>query len=189
MNNDIFKTVTVEQFKEYFFRDFSFLPLYVEGQTYWTGDIVYYNNNFYKSIIDDNMTAPDNSENWQKVRGNVNDYVQDKDIERAMSQALSTANARFGIDDDDKIMIYLHLVAFYLQMDLNTASSSGGFVGITTSKSVGDVSEGFTIPQWVTDNPAFSIFTQNGFGLKYLSLILPYISCPILFSKGATTLD
>lgn len=188
MNNDIFKTVTVEQFKAYFFRDFSFLPLYVEGQTYWNGDIVYYNNNFYKSLIDANTTSPDNAENWQKVKGNINDYVQDKDIERAMSQALSTANARFGINDDDKIMIYLHLVAFYLQMDLNTASSGGGFVGITTSKSVGDVSEGYTIPQWVTDNPVFSIFTQNGFGLKYLSLILPYISCPILFSRGGTTI-
>ena len=170
MNNDIFKTVTVEQFKAYFFRDFSFLPLYVEGQTYWNGDIVYYNNNFYKSLIDDNTTSPDNAENWQKVKGNINDYVQDKDIERAMSQALSTSNARFGIDD------------------LNTASSGGGFVGITTSKSVGDVSEGYTIPQWVTDNPVFSIFTQNGFGLKYLSLILPYISCPILFSRGGTTI-
>ncbi len=32
---NIFETVTTEQFKEYFFRDFPFLPLFVEGKTYW----------------------------------------------------------------------------------------------------------------------------------------------------------
>ena len=42
---NIFDTVTVEQFKEYFKRDFPFLPLYNPLTTYWQGDIVYYIDN------------------------------------------------------------------------------------------------------------------------------------------------
>ena len=43
---NIYETVTVEQFKEYFFRDFPFLPLYQESKTYFEGDIVYVEPDF-----------------------------------------------------------------------------------------------------------------------------------------------
>ena len=70
MEQDIYKTVTVEQFKEMFFRDFPFLPLYEEGKTYWKDDVVYYTDeNFYKSLIDDNTQPPTDTEAWTKIKG------------------------------------------------------------------------------------------------------------------------
>ena len=49
MSDNILENVTVEQFKEYFMRDFPFLPLYQEGKTYFIDDIVYDNNNLRPS--------------------------------------------------------------------------------------------------------------------------------------------
>ena len=93
MEQDIYKTVTVEQFKEMFFRDFPFLPLYEEGKTYWKDDVVYYTDeNFYKSLIDDNTQPPTDTEAWTKIKGDIYRYVTDADIERAMSQAYLNKN-------------------------------------------------------------------------------------------------
>lgn len=189
MENTLYNTVTVQQFKEYFFRDFSFLPLWVENKVYFEGDLVFYNNNFYTSKINNNTALPTDSESWEVTQGDQYDYVTDADIERAMSQALLGINSRFGTDDTSRIMVYLHLVAFYLVMDwknaqAGTASSYSGFVA---SKSVGDVSESYNFPQWVANNPVYSMYLSNGYGMKYLSLILPYIACPILFSAGRST--
>lgn len=187
---DIFKTVTVEQFKEYFFRDFSYLPVYVEGKVYFTDDIVYYDNNFYKSLVDNNTSVPSvNSENWAVTAGNIKDYVTDADITRAMSQAYVNANYDFGSTNNERIMIYLHLIAFYLVLDWQNASGgvNSGYAGLVSSKSVGDVSESYNFPQWMMNNPLYSLFSSNGYGMKYLSLIIPYLSCTILFSRGRTT--
>lgn len=201
---DIFNTVTVQQFKEYFFRDFSFLPLYVEGQTYWSGDIVYYltpsltlpagegmqdAGNFYQSLTDNNTSLPTDTENWKPIKASIYDYVTDSDIERAMSQAYLNRNYRFGSTDEERINIYLHLIAFYLVMDMQNASAGvgSGYMGLVASRSVDGVSESYNFPQWLLNSPVYGIFASNGFGMKYLSLILPYICCPILFSPGRTT--
>lgn len=187
--SSIYETVTIEQFKEYFFRDFPYLPLWQEGKAYFSGDVVYYGQNFYKSLTDNNTAEPTDTENWQVTRGNVNDYVTDADITRAMSQAIINANYRFGGTDEERINIYLHLVAFYLVLDWRNAAAgvNSGYSGLVASKSVGDVSESYNFPTWMTDNPLYSLYSSNGYGLKYLSLIIPYLSCTILFSTGRTT--
>lgn len=190
--NDIFKTVTVEDFKQYFFRDFSYLPKWCCCKTYMTGDIVYYEetNSFYKSLTDDNETEPTDTTNWQRVQGNKYDYITDEDIAKAMTQARVSANDRFGADDNEKVYIFLHLVAFYLVMDWKNAAAgaASAYAGFTASKSVGDVSESYNFPTWLTNSPMYSLYSTNGFGMKYLSLILPYLSCTILFSTGRSTM-
>lgn len=189
MTNNIFKNITIEQFKEYFFRDFPYLPVWVKGKIYFTGDIVYFNQNFYKSLVDNNTATPNETEMWQVTAGNVQDYVTDADITRAMSQAYINANYDFGSTDEERIMIYLHLIAFYLVMDWQNASMgvNSGYSGLVASKSVGDVSESYNFPQWMMNSPLYSLYSSNGFGMKYLSLIIPYLSCTILFSRGRTT--
>lgn len=200
---DIYKTVTVDQFKEYFFRDFSYLPVWVEGKTYFIGDVVYFtphpnplpqgarglNGNFYKSLVDNNSSTPTDTTMWQVTPGNVQDYVTDADITRAMSQAYINANYDFGSTDEERIMIYLHLIAFYLVMDWQNAAMgvNSGYSGLVASKSVGDVSESYNFPQWMINSPLYSLYSSNGYGMKYLSLIIPYLSCTILFSRGRTT--
>lgn len=186
---NIYETVTVEQFKEYFFRDFPFLPLYQEGKTYFEGDIVYVEPDFYKSLIDNNTQPVTDTEAWAVTKGDIYNYVTDSDIERAMSQAIINANPRFGSDDTERINIYLHLIAFYLVMDLRNASGgvSGMFGGYVSSKSVGDVSVSYSFPSWLMNSPLYGIYSQNGYGMKYLSLILPYLAVTILFSPGRST--
>ena len=105
---NFFETVTVEEFKDYFFRDFPYLPVWSAIKTYWTGDIVYYMDNFYKSLVDDNTSLPDDESAWQKVKGDKFAYITDEDIAKAMTQALPNANERFGDSCVEKKNIYLH---------------------------------------------------------------------------------
>lgn len=189
--NEIFNTVTIEDFKQYFFRDFSYLSLWEAIKSYMSDDVVYYDDNgyFYKSLTDDNTAIPTDTANWVRVPGNKYDYITDEDIAKAMTQARISANDRFGSSCNEKVYIFLHLVAFYLVMDWKNASAgtASSYSGFTASKSVGDVSESYNFPTWLTDSPMYSLYSTNGFGMKYLSLILPYLSCTILFSQGRTT--
>lgn len=186
---DIYKQVTVEQFKEYFFRDFPFLPLYIGGKNYWIDDVVYYESNFYKSLADNNTALPTDADAWTMTKDDVYSYVTDEDIKRAMSQAYINRNPRFGETDEERINIYLHLIAFYLCVDLKNASSgiNSTYAGMEASKSVDGVSVSYNFPQWIMASPVYSIYMQNGYGMKYLCLILPYLSVTILFTTGRST--
>lgn len=192
--NDLFKTVTAEQFKSYYARDFYnlYLPVWDADKTYFKGNVIYYTDgNFYTSLTDNNTALPSDTENWQITPHlSIYNYITDDDINRALGQALLNANDSFGADDNEKITIFLHLAAFYLVMDLKNASAglNSSYAGLTASKSVGSVSESYNFPQWVVNNPLYSIYSQNGYGMKYLSLIIPYLSCTVIFSRGRTTL-
>lgn len=188
--NDIFKNVTIEQFKGYFFRDFPFLPLWNKDTVYFKEDLVFYENNFYTSLIDKNTAVPkDNETSWKITKGDIYNYVTNDDILRAMSQALVNSNYRFGSNDEQRINIYLHLIAFYLVMDLQNSSSgvNSRYSGMIASKSVDGVSVSYNFPSWLINSPIYSLFSQNGFGMKYLSLIVPYLSITVLFSRGRST--
>lgn len=187
----IFSTVTIEQFKEYYMRDFPFLPYYISYKTYKKGDIVYDNDSdtFYESLVNNNTAELTNTQSWKVIPGDKYSYVTDEDISKAMTQAQLNANERFGNNCNEKIYIFMHLVAFYLVMDLKNASAgiNSAYSGLVASKSVGDVSESYNFPQWVVNSPLYSIYSQNGYGMKYLSLIIPYLSVTIMFSQGRTT--
>ncbi len=189
MSENIFENVTIEQFKGYFFRDFPFLPLWNKDTIYFKEDLVFYENNFYTSLIDKNTSLPTDESAWEITKGDIYNYVTNDDILRAMSQALVNANYRFGSDDKQRVNIYLHLVAFYLVMDLQNASAgvNSRYAGLIASKSVDGVSVSYNFPAWLTGSPIYSLFSQNGFGMKYLSLIIPYLSTTILFSSGRST--
>ena len=187
----IFNSVTVDMFKEYFYRDFPYLPLWDVSTTYWKDDIVFENNNFYQSLVDDNEgNYITDTTKWKKVKGDKYAYITDEDIEKAMTQAFPASNDLYGATCNEKVNIYLHLVAFYLVLDIKNSSTgvNSSYLGVLSSKSVGDVSESYNIPQWMLEDPMFSIYAQNGYGLKYLSLIAPYLAITILFSQGGSTI-
>lgn len=188
----VYDNVTVEQFKDYYARDFSalYLPVWSVVKTYSVGDKVYYSDTqkFYQSLVDNNSSLP-TSDEWELIEDDVFNFIQDSDIAKAMGQAKLSINSRFGADDDERVLIFLHLVAFYLLLDLKNAGASVGssFNGVVSSKSVGDVSESYAIPEYITKNPLYSMYAQNGYGLKYLSLIMPYMACTLGFFEGRTT--
>ena len=181
--------VTTDDFKNLFTRDFPYLPVYVEGKTYFKDDEVYFNSNFYKSLTDGNTTEPTDTTNWEVVKDSVDNYIQDSDIMRAFKEAKVNFNAGLFGDDDTIKMVFLYLAAHYLVIDLNNAMNpmAMGFMGFTQSKSVGSVSESYAVPQSVMNNPLLSQYMQTGFGRKYASLIYPYLIGNIICTPGRTT--
>lgn len=116
------------------------------------------------------------------------EYVLDKDIERAMGEAWLNFNAGLFSDKEDRALAFAYLTAHYLVTDLNNASqgANGSFGGIMTSKSVGSVSASYQLPQWVLDNPIFSLLARTNYGAKYLSLILPLLVGQVFTVRGTT---
>lgn len=179
--------VTTEYFKSLFARDFPYLPIYKDGKAYFTGDIVYFDNNFYKSKIDGNLTDPTNTTNWVLIDETTDNYIQDSDIEKAFEEAGINFNAAIFSNCDTAQLVFCYLAAHYLVIDLNNAQNplALGVMGYTQSKSVGSVSESYGIPQWIMNNEVLGTYAQTGYGRKYLSLIRPFLTGNIIYTPGA----
>lgn len=179
------ENVTTEDFKALFKRDFPYLPLFVEGKTYFKDDIVYIEPNFYICLKDETTTVPP-SEDWKLTNETTDNYITNDDIERAFSEARINFNPNLFKDDKTAVMVFCYLAAHYLVIDLNNAMNPTGlgFQGFTQSKSVGSVSESYGIPQWMLNNPVLSAYAQTGYGRKYLSLIQPYLIGNIIYTPG-----
>lgn len=178
--------VTVADFKNFFPRFTPiYLPVYVSGKIYFNGDIVYYEGYFYTCKKDNTTSLPTVTTDWQITNQTVLNYTQDSDIENAMAEARVNFNeSLFG---DDAKMIFLYLTAYYLTVDFKNALGQN-HAGVVTSKSVGSVSESYGVPQWMLKDRILGAYAQNGYGLKYLSLINPYLVGNVMLFRGATTI-
>lgn len=184
----IIDTVTVEDFKEQFKRFTpSFLPVYQEGKTYFNGDTVYYNELFYTCIVEHTTSVPSDGTEWKLVNQDVLNYTCDEDITKAFNEAKINFNENL-FDDEQAKLIFLYLTAYYLTFDLQNATGTVQ-TGIVTSKSVGSVSQSYGIPQWVLQDKVLGAYSSNGYGLKYLSLLRPYLIGNVMFCAGGITID
>lgn len=184
-------TVTVEYFKSIFTRDFPYLPDYIMGKAYFKGDVVYYSDNFYKSLTDGNITAPTNTTNWTLTPDSIENYVQDTDIERAFEEAKGSFNNALFRNCNTAQLYFCYVAAHYLVMDINNAQNalSMGFNGMVASKSVGSVSESYGLPAWVMNSPQYALFAQTGYGRKYLLHIIPIArAAALIHTPGRTTI-
>lgn len=185
-------TVTVEYFKTLFNRDFPYLPEYIPGKTYFKDDVVYYLDNFYKSLTDGNTTVPTTTQNWVLTPDTVNNYVQDTDIERAFEEAKGSFNNALFSDCNTAQLYFCYVAAHYLVMDIYNAQNalSMGFNGMVASKSVGSVSESYGLPQWIMNSPQYALFAQTGYGRKYLLHIIPLArAAALIHTPGAITIE
>lgn len=189
--NNILEAVTIEQFKEYFCRDFPLLNYYDSNKVYKKNAEVYdeISDCFYKSLINNNTEDLEDLAAWSVVEDDKFNYILDEDIQKAMSQAILNGKV-FGDNCNQAVTIYLHLIAYYLVVDITNSSNgiNSKYNGLIQSKSVDGVSESYSIPTWMNNSPMYSMYAQNGYGLKYMSLIAPYLACTVLFSKGGTTI-
>lgn len=186
----IFDSLTAQQFKTQFPR---FSPqylsdiTYVQEKTYFKDDEVYYNGAFYICVAETTVSVPaPNNEKWKIYNDSVLNYTQDTDILNSYKEAKVNFNESLFIDDETALMVFLYLAAHYLTIDFNNAIGANN-IGITTSKSVGSVSEGYTIPPYITNNPALSAYATTGYGIKYGTLLYPYLIGNIMLFKGRTT--
>lgn len=165
-------SVTVEDFKAQFSRNFPYLPLWDSEKVYFEGDVVYVEPNFYESLINDNTSEVTDEESWQVANDSVDNYVSDADIERARLEAVASFNHELASKDTARL-IFLYLWAFYLAYDLSLAQ--GGAYGNVnfpvTDVTVGSVHEGYYVPKAYLENPILGFYARNGFGLKYLNLV------------------
>ena len=187
-NNPILQALTPEDFKNQFWRDFKFINTWLIGSTYNTGDQVFYdvNKTFYQCLNNGIIgTLPTDITDWKEI-SNVG-LVSDLDITNAYAEACISFNDVLFDDSSDMILGYLYLVAHYLVNDLNAGGQSGTQAGLQNSRSVGNVSEGYAIPQWQLDDPILSFYAMSSYGRKYLNMILPRLTGNIVTVEGATT--
>ena len=185
----IFDNLTAQQFKNQFPR---FSPMYLsditysDSKTYFKDDIVYYESKFYKCKKDNVTSLPTTTSDWEEYNDSALNYTQDSDILNAYNEAKVNFNENLFGNEQTALMIFLYLAAHYLTIDFNNALGINN-VGIPTSKSVGSVSEGYTIPQWLNEDAALSVYASTGYGVKYASLIRPYKIGNIMLFQGRTT--
>lgn len=181
---------TVEEFKAQFPR---FTPQYLSdlfyknGLTYFKGNIVYWGVSFYICIVENTTSNPLTTSDWKLYEDSVLNYTQDEDIQEAMQEASINFNKNLFSDCNKAKTAFGLLVAHFLTVDFNNALGLNG-VGIPTSKSVGSVSEGYSIPAWLNNNETLSTFATTGYGVKYASLIRPLLVGNIMLFKGGPTI-
>lgn len=116
------------------------------------------------------------------------DGVTDQDILKAFAEANMNFNSTLFYTPDEQKLGFLYLAAHYLTVDLQNSSQgiNGKYEGIMSNKSVGSVSVGYTIPDWVMASPIYSLLTKSNYGMKYLSMIIPLLVGNMGVVKGAT---
>lgn len=114
--------------------------------------------------------------------------VTDQDIAKAYGQTNVNFSQSLWQDQAAYDIGYLLLAAHWLVMDLRMASQgvSGQYSWITTNKSVGNVSEGFSIPQRILDNPEYAMLSKTNYGAKFLMLVLPQLTGQMFNVFGST---
>jgi len=114
--------------------------------------------------------------------------VSDVDISKAMVEAGMNFNEKLFDCVEEKKIIFSYLTAYYLVVDINNANTQGASNngGLVTYRQVRNVAESFKVPNWVSENPMLSQFAQNGYGLKYITMIYPYLIGNMGVVPGAT---
>jgi len=120
--------------------------------------------------------------------GTANNTVLDSDISKAMAEADFNFNSALFENQSTYSMAFMYLTAHFLVMDLraSTQGISGNFPWMTTSKSVGSVSEGMDIPEFVKNNPMLAHFGKTYYGAKYINLVFPRLIGNMFSITGMT---
>lgn len=86
-------------------------------------------------------------------------------------------------------LAYLYLTAHYLVLDIDTAFQgvNGKGSSIAISRSVGNVSESYSVPKIYADNPYIEYFYKTPYGQKYISLAINKTIGNINVVEGGTT--
>ena len=180
--------ISVQDFKLQFPRFTpEYLPVYSQG-TYFKDDIVYYESLFYKVKVASTTALPTNTTDWELYNDSVLNYTQDADISNAVAEANINFNEGLFPDAATAKLIFLYLTAHYLTIDFRNALGTNQ-IGLVASKSVGSVSESYTVPNWIINNAGLAPYATTGYGIKYCSLIRPYMVGNVFVVKGSINAD
>tara|TARA_R110000851_G_scaffold306239_5_gene464507 strand:- start:2150 stop:2725 length:576 start_codon:yes stop_codon:yes gene_type:complete len=183
--------LTIQDFKDLFFRDFTYLPTWDVTATYNTGNEIFYavNQLFYKCLNDGVTSVPTGVADWTLFADDKLNYILDEDITKAIAEAKLSFNEALVNGDCDAVKhVFMYLVAHYLVQDIKASgaglSSSGDFT--VASRSVGSVSESYAIPEAYLKSATLNYYTKTSYGLKYLNLVYPNTRGNIFVVGGCT---
>lgn len=185
-------TITVADFKAQFPRGFPYLPVWSDAALYNKDAVVYYDVTelFYKALSNGVPvgTLPTDDDYWILYPDTITNYVLDSDIEAAFVEAQQDLNQALFSSNTYITLGYLYLTAHFLINDLTTANAGLMTTGSypVNSRSVGNVSESYTIPDYYLKNPKFLFYNKTGYGQKYLSMIMPYLTGNVIAVAGTT---
>lgn len=183
-----FCMITVQEFKEYFYRDFPYLPVYNAETIYNAGDIVYYNNAFYSCKHANTVgQVPTDNTYWQSATGDVYNYILDDDITKAIGEMLALLPSQLFSGEVFKLA-QLYLTAHCLCNDIKTSNAglASQIIFPTQSKSAGGISESYGVPRRFLDNEIYAFYITSQYGLKYLAMLIPRLRGHVSVVAGWT---
>ncbi|NDK07865.1 DUF4054 domain-containing protein [Candidatus Gracilibacteria bacterium] len=182
--------ITIQDFKNQFFRDFPYLNIWDETKIYNIDNVVYYSVNglFYKCKNNGTTSIPTTILDWELVNDNILNYVLDADITKAQSEAKLLFNQSLFSSDAEIVLAFNYITAHFLAIDIRRSGEGINSKGeyLANSQSVGSISESKSIPNSISENPYLNIFTTTGYGQKYIGLVLPRLIGRISVVSGAT---
>lgn len=139
-------TITVQQFKDRFYRDFTFANQ---------------NPNQIEPV-------PHNSDIVQDI-DITNAYADAKVL---LNQALFSSDANITIG---YLYLAAHCLCLNIKAGDGGVNSSGTGGFPVASRTVGSVSEAYQIPAAYADDPLLAQYAQTAYGQKYLAMVLPFL--------------
>lgn len=114
--------------------------------------------------------------------------VMDQDIANALIDAHVSINQDLWSSQQEFTNAFLNLAAHFMVSNLRASSQGigGQYAWLEASKSVGSVSESFSLPPRIAENPQMSMFAKTNYGAKYLMMILPYLTGASFIAPGIT---
>ncbi len=114
--------------------------------------------------------------------------VLPQDITNAFAIAEISINQALWSSQTQYTIAFNLLAAHFLVLTLRASSQglNGQYNWAQNSKSVGSVSESFSIPQRILDNPDFMAYTKTNYGAQYLNLLWPQLSGQMFTVLGRT---
>lgn len=118
----------------------------------------------------------------------MNTSVLDADIANAFNMVDLAINMALWPNQTAFTMAYNLLAAHYLVLNIRSSSQglNGQYNWAQNSKSVAGVSEGFTIPQRLIDNPEFMALSKTNYGASYLNMLWPRLIGQSFVVYGST---
>ena len=118
----------------------------------------------------------------------IDNNVLDADITKAQSMTdIEIPDALFA--DQTAFDIGFNLLsAHYLVINLRSSSQglSGQFSWLQNSRSVAGVSEGIAIPEMMTQNPMYAMYTKTNYGAQYLMMVYTNLIGHVSTVEGCT---
>jgi len=120
--------------------------------------------------------------------GNFNLYILQQDILKAFQQANAQINARLYLTQTSYTTGNLWLSAHRLCTNINNSSQgiNGQFNWGENSKSVGPISQSFSIPEGIINNPYLFSFTKTTYGADYVLDLYPRLTGGMSSAEGYT---